>query len=89
MSWDEGPLGTQQDLFTSNPDARESDLERLAAADLKGMMGPLKVEVARAGGEGSNAFSATGKEIWHELAWVLVGLLYFEPILASWVGRSR
>jgi Aerotolerance regulator N-terminal len=89
VSWDEGPLGTQQDLFTSNPDARESDLERLSAADLKGMMAPLKVEVAKAGNEGNDTFSVTGKEIWHEMAWVLVGLLLFEPILASWVGRSR
>ena len=36
-----------------------------------------------------HAFSATGREVWHEMAWVLVGLLVFEPILASWVGRSR
>ena len=28
----EGPLGTQQDLFASNPDPRESALERIAAA---------------------------------------------------------
>jgi hypothetical protein len=86
VSWDEGPLGTQQDLFASNPDARESDLERIAAADLKEMLGPLEVEVAAARGD---VFSATGREIWHEMAWVLVGLLIFEPILASWVGRSR
>jgi hypothetical protein len=86
VSWDEGPLGTQQDLFASNPDARESDLERIAAADMKGMLAPLKVEVASAQ---SDAFAATGREIWHEMAWVLVGLLIFEPILASWVGRSR
>ncbi|MGC8639893.1 MAG: BatA domain-containing protein [Isosphaeraceae bacterium] len=89
VSWDEGPLGTQQDLFASNPDARESDLERLAAADLKQMLAPLKVEVAAARGEGNDAFAATGREIWHEMAWVLAALLIFEPILASWVGRSR
>ena len=89
VSWDEGPLGTQQDLFASNPDARESDLERLAAADLKGMLAPLNVEVAVARGDAKDAFSATGRELWHEMAWVLAGLLIFEPILASWVGRSR
>jgi hypothetical protein len=86
VSWDEGPLGTQQDLFASNPDARESDLERMTPTDLKGMLSPLSVEVAAARGD---AFSATGREVWHEMAWVLVGLLIFEPILASWVGRSR
>jgi hypothetical protein len=89
VSWDEGPLGTQQDLFASNPDARESELERIAVADLKGMLAPLRVDVAAARGDGLAAFSATGREVWHEMAWVLVGLLVFEPILASWVGRSR
>ena len=71
VSWDEGPLGTQQDLFAANPDPRESDLERIAAADLKGMLAPLNVEIAAARGDGNDAFSATGREIWHELAWVL------------------
>jgi hypothetical protein len=86
VSWDEGPLGTQQDLFASNPDARESELGRIAATDVKGMLGPLNVEIAAAR---SDAFAATGREIWHELAWVLVALLIFEPIFATWVGRSR
>jgi Aerotolerance regulator N-terminal len=89
VSWNEGPLGTQQDLFASNPDSRESDLDRVSAADLKGMLAPLKLEVATARGDAHDAFSATGREIWHEMAWVLAGLLIFEPILASWVGRSR
>jgi len=89
VSWDEGPLGTQQDLFASNPDSRESALERLGTSDLKAMLAPLKVEVAVAKGEGTEAFSATGREMWHELAWGLLGLLILEPILASWVGRSR
>ncbi len=89
VSWDEGPLGAQQDLFASNPDPRESALERLAVADLKGLLAPLKVEVASARGVGADAFSATGREVWHELAWVLLALLILEPILATWVGRSR
>jgi hypothetical protein len=89
LAWDEGPLGTQQDLFASNPDPRESALERLTAADLKGLLAPLAVEVAVAKGDGTDAFSATGRELWHELAWGLLILLIFEPILASWVGRSR
>jgi hypothetical protein len=86
VSWDEGPLGTQQDLFASNPDARESDLERITTTDLKGLLAPLKVEITAARGD---AFSATGREIWHQMAWVLVGLLILEPLLATWVGRSR
>jgi len=89
LAWDEGPLGTRQDLYASNPDPRESALGRLPTADLKGLLAPLAVEVAVARGDGTDAPSATGRELWHELAWGLLGLLIFEPILASWVGRSR
>ncbi len=89
LAWDEGPLGTQQDLFASNPDPRESGLERVAAPDLKKMLAPLAVDVTVAKGDGTDAPSATGREIWHEFAWGLLGLLILEPILAAWVGRSR
>src|SRR5262249_10291422 len=66
VSWDEGPLGSQQDLFASNPDTRESDLERLAPADLRRMFDSLNIEIAAARGDGNDTFSATGREIWHE-----------------------
>ena len=89
LSWDDGPLGTQQDLFAANPDPRESRLDRIGANDLKTLMAPLKVDVAAARGDGKDASAATGREVWHGLAWVLLGLLILEPILASWVGRSR
>ena len=89
VAWDEGPLGTQQDLFAANPDPRESALERLGEKDLRGLLAPLKLEVASVRGEGLDAFSATGREVWHQLAWGLLGLLILEPILATWVGRSR
>src|SRR5215467_7754442 len=29
VSWDEGPLGNQQDAYAANPDPRESNLERI------------------------------------------------------------
>ena len=89
VSWDEGPLGTQGDLFAANPDPRESALGKLSATELKGLLAPLKVEVAAARGDGTDAPSATGREIWHELAWGLLAFLLFEPILAMLVGRSR
>lgn len=89
LAWNEGPLGTQQDLFAANPDARESALERIGEKGLRAMLGPLKLEIASVRGEGIDAFSATGQEVWHQLAWGLLGLLIAEPILASWVGRSR
>ena len=89
LAWDEGPLGTQQDLFASNPDPRESPLDRIAGADLKKLLAPLAVEVAVARGDGTDASPSAGREVWHEMAWGLLGLLLLEPILASWVGRSR
>jgi hypothetical protein len=89
VSWDEGPLGPQRDLIASNPDPRESALDRLGQADLKKLLAPLAVEVAVARGDGQDASPATGREIWHEMAWVLLALLILEPIVASWVGRSR
>ncbi|HEX3450301.1 MAG TPA: BatA domain-containing protein [Isosphaeraceae bacterium] len=89
LALEEGPLGTQKDLFAANPDRRETDLDRIGEKDLKAMLEPLKVEVTRARGEGLDAFSATGQEVWHQLAWGLLALLILEPILATWVGRSR
>ncbi len=89
LAWDEGPLGTQQDLYAANPDPRESALERIGASELKTMLGPLRVEVASARGDGGNLFSPTGREVWHELAWGLLVLLVVESIFAMWVGRSR
>ena len=46
LAWDEGSLGTQQDLYAANPDPRESALERIAAAELKSMLEPLEIEIA-------------------------------------------
>jgi hypothetical protein len=89
VSWEEGPLGVQQDVYASNPDTRESSLEKLNASELKAMLTPLKVEVAAARGDGTDVFAATGREVWHEAAWALLALLIIEPILACWVGRSR
>ena len=89
LAWDEGPLGTQQDLFAANPDPRESALERIEPAELQAMLAPLDVEVAVARGDATDAVSPTGREVWHELAGGLLGLLILESILAMWVGRSR
>jgi hypothetical protein len=89
LTWNEGPDGSQKDSFAANPDARESELDRIAANDLKTMLAPLKVDVASARGEGLDAFSASGQEIWHRMAWGLLILLILEPALATWVGRSR
>jgi hypothetical protein len=89
LAWDEGPLGTQQDLYAANPDPRESRLERIGSDELRKLMEPLDVEVAAVRGDGSEQFSPTGREIWRDLAGVLLVLLLVESIFATWVGRSR
>lgn len=89
ITWDEGNLGTQRDAYAANPDPRESELARISQADLKKWLAPLAVEVASAKGEGASLFAPTGREVWHELAWGLLGVLIFESIVAMWVGRSR
>jgi hypothetical protein len=89
LAWEEGPLGAQGDLFVVNPDPRESPLERLTASELKTMLSPLDVEVVAARGDGSDSKPTVGREVWHEMAWILLILLLLEPLLASWVGRSR
>jgi len=89
LAWDEGPLGPQQDLYAANPDPRESALERITAADLKTLFEPLEIELAVARGDPSGMFAATGREVWHELALGLCGLLIVESLFAAWVGRSR
>ncbi len=89
IAWDEGPLGTQQDLYAANPDPRESALERITGSELKSLLEPLDVEIARARGDGGSLFSATGREIWRDLASALLVLLIIESIFATWVGRSR
>jgi hypothetical protein len=89
LAWDEGSLGTQNDLFAANPDSRESALDRIGEQDLKAMLAPLDPEIIAVRGDSVDSFAANGQELWHSLAWWLLGLLAAEPILASWVGRSR
>ena len=89
LAWDEGSLGMQQDLYAANPDPRESKLERVAAAELKSMFEPLKIEIASPRGDGSDLFAATGREAWRDMAAALLVLLIVESIFATWVGRSR
>jgi hypothetical protein len=89
LAWDEGILGTQQDLYAANSDPRESTMERISTSELKSMLEPLEVEIAIARGDGTDLFAATGREIWRDLAAGLLVLLIAESIFATWVGRSR
>ena len=89
LSWTEGVLGTQNDVFAVNPDPRESELDRIAQDDLRALLRPLDVEVATVSGDASALFSPTGRELWRELVALLLVLLAAEPALAAWAGRSR
>jgi hypothetical protein len=89
LAWDEGSLGTQQDLYAANPDPRESALARYSATELRAIFQPLDVEIAQARGDGADLFAVTGREIWRDLATALLVLLIVESIFATWVGRSR
>jgi len=89
LAWDEGSLGTQQDLYAANFDRRETALERLGAPELQSLLEPLEVEIAKARGDGADLFAATGREIWRDLVAALLVLLVVESIFATWVGRSR
>jgi hypothetical protein len=89
IAWDEGPLGTQQDLYAANPDPRESDLARIEASEVRSMLEPLAVEIVKVRGNDSEQFSPSGSEMWRDLACCLLVLLILESIFATWVGRSR
>ena len=56
---------------------------------MKTLFDPLEIELAVARGDPSGMFAATGREVWHELALGLFGLLVIESLFAAWVGRSR
>ena len=81
-------LGSQSDLYAANPGLPESDLTRIAPAEVRKLLEPLDVEVASANTE-AELFAPTGRESWRELAWTLLGLLVVEMALATWVGRAR
>ena len=85
-----GPWARSRISYAANPDPRESDLERIAATELKTMLEPLDVEIAAARGDVAGLFSPTGREIWRDLAVSLCSLLLIvESLFATWVGRSR
>ena len=89
IAWDEGPLGNQQDLYAANPDPRESALERIPTPELKKLFEPMDVEIIAARNDDVDFLSPVGREIWRELAGVLLVLLIVESIFATWAGRSR
>jgi hypothetical protein len=90
MTWRDSVAGPTSETFAANPDARESDLARLAVDDFKALWGALEAEVISLGAAGaSDASVVRGREIWRTLATGLLGLLVFEACFARWAGRQR
>jgi hypothetical protein len=87
LSWEEGPLGAREDVFAANPDPRESLLERIPAGEVRKLLAPLDVEVVEA--RGVESLGPVGREIWRDLAAVLLALLVAEAAFAAWASRSR
>ncbi|WP_337174075.1 BatA domain-containing protein [Paludisphaera sp.] len=87
LSWEEGPLGTREDVFAANPDPRESRLERIAPGEVRKLMAPLDVDVVEA--RGVESLGPVGREIWRDLAAALLVLLVAEAAFAAWASRSR
>lgn len=89
LAWEQGSLGPQQDYFAVNTDVRECELARIESEELKKLLLPMDVEIVAAREDDTRGFSATGNEMWRQLAWGLLALLVCESLFATWVGRAR
>lgn len=75
--------------FVVQPTSEESDLGRLSEAELEDLAQRLGASVVRTASE----FSALdrdrrfGTEIWRELFWAVLILLFLEMALQQWIGR--
>jgi hypothetical protein len=89
LVWQDAQSGAQDDLYFVNHDVRESDLSRIAAAEVEGSFGRLKPEVIPAFSGTDAPIAIRGKEIWRSLAVGLLCMLAAESCLATWTGRQR
>ena len=89
LSWKDAQQQSHNDIIAVNPDARECDLERIPADQLRGLWGRLEPEVIAGNGEGDRAVSIRGQEIWRSLATVMLTMLIVETCFATWAGRQR
>ncbi len=80
--------GAQPELFAVGLDPLESDLDRLAPAELSGLHRALAL-ASDAERDAEDAPAPTQGEIWRLLAWMCFAALCGETLWAAWVGRSR
>jgi len=89
LSWVEGALGPQTDLYAVNPAPAESVLERIETEKLRERLAPLDPEIIRIPPGSDESFAPKGRELWKEGLGLLAALLVVEPFFAAWVSRSR
>jgi hypothetical protein len=89
LNWQESPGGAGSNLFAVNPDARESDLNRIGVDELKKRWRGIEPEVITAFMTSDASVGVRGQEIWRTLAYWLLAMLAIEACMATWVGRQR
>jgi hypothetical protein len=89
LAWQEPSSTTREELLAVNPNHLESNLARIAAAELQKLWGAFKPEIISAASLADAPLAIRGREIWRPLAYALLGLLLIESALAAWTGRQR
>jgi hypothetical protein len=89
LNWQSTPGGATSDLFAVNPDARESNLDRMSQEELRKRWGNLSVEIISATSDDDAPITVRGEEIWRPLAIGLLALACIETCFATWAGRQR
>jgi len=76
--------------FVVQPDPGESELDRLSEAELDDMAARLGASVVRSASEfrALDRDRRFGTEIWRELFWAVLALLFAEMALQQWIGRK-
>jgi Aerotolerance regulator N-terminal len=88
LDWDEPGHGPRTELFSINPDPRESDLAPLKAGRLAELLGELDATVIPFGQDSAIA-DAQGAELWRHAVLALLVLIGVETLLAAWVTREH
>ena len=89
LNWQESPGGAASDLFAVNPDASESDLNRIGVDEVKKRWRSVVPEVITAFMTADSSVGVRGQEIWRTLAYWLLAMMAIEACFATWVGRQR
>jgi hypothetical protein len=81
-------LERKQDFFAVNVPAGESDLRRISAEDLRKAFPGMEFDYQRGGvRQAAAAAGPRAGELWRTLAYVLLGLVLLESVLAQRFGR--